>query len=62
MRNEFGAQLFGVGVDKMAELGEDGDPDVFRPDGQVQVFVVGLDGGIDQPIRLADDAVREVVG
>lgn len=40
MCNEFGVQLLGVDIDIMAELGEDGDADVFRPDGQVQVCII----------------------
>lgn len=59
VRDKFGAQLLGVGVDVLIELGKDGDPDVFGANGEVQVSVVGVDGGIDETIRTADD---EVIG
>ena len=42
MRDKFGAQFFGVGVDEETQLGDDGEPNVIGPDGEVMVLAVGL--------------------
>lgn len=51
MRDELAAQGLGVRVDVATELREDGEPDVFGPEGEVVVVIVGC-----------DDAVHEAVG
>ena len=37
-----------MGIDVTAELGEDGEPDVFGAEDEVVVLVVGVDGGFDE--------------
>jgi len=39
-----------VGVDVGAELGEDGEPDVFGADDEVVVLVVGFDAGVEEAV------------
>ena len=50
VRDEFGAQFFGVRVDEETQLGDDREPNVVRPDGEVVVLAVGCNGCADEAI------------
>jgi hypothetical protein len=44
------AEIFGVRVDEVARLAEDGEPDVVGAEGDVVVGAVGVVGGLDEAV------------
>ena len=55
MRDEQGAQFLCVRVDVEAKLVEDGEPDIFRTDGEVVVPAVGGVEGVDETVAVGCD-------
>jgi len=56
------AQFLGVAVDEEADLVHDGEPDVFGPDGEVVVLVVGGARGLDEAVvRGGDITVLDIL-
>ena len=61
MGNENVAKSFRISVDKEAELGQDGEPDVVRTDNERVMLVVCLYNGVDESVPLWND-VQHCIG
>jgi hypothetical protein len=57
MGDEDGADCLGVSIDKEAELGEDGEPDVVGAQPEVQVLLPGAYDGVGEAIFVWYDRV-----
>jgi hypothetical protein len=61
MGNKNRAESLGISVDEEAELGEDGEPNVVRPDLQVQVLLPGANNGVGEAVLVGYEGAETVV-
>jgi hypothetical protein len=59
--NKNRTESLSVSVDEEAELGQDGEPNIVRPDLQVQVLLPGPNDGVGEAVLVGYDGADTVI-